>query len=396
MNLMDSAWPKYQHDRKNTGQSPYPSTSDGTVTYIYSEPEEGACFESGPAIDNNGIVYIGDFSDLPFFAFHPDLKIKWSRTYRDGYEMTALIDSNGIIYTVCYDGYFRAFYPDNTIKYEFESGGYLLSSPNISISGDTIYFADWYNGLRAIDIDDGSLLWTLRPYGAGYYYASSPAVGNDGTIYFAASNWAQSSTYFIAANLDGTLNWDKANAGALYGSPAIGPDRTVYIQSVIDKILYAFDPDGNELWRLYTNAKNSSPAIATDGTLYLGNEVGQLLTIDPDGSIKRAPPIARDRIRTQAAIDANRVIYFGSWDNHIYAVNSDGTLKWNYPTINQGFASPAIASDGTIYIGDCGGNFYAFGPKLLPKLPCVIKRDEGIYSKSKYCYVGEGIICKKY
>ncbi len=28
-------------------------------------------------------------------------------------------------------------------------------------------------------------------------------------------------------------------------------------------------------------------------------------------------------------------------------------------------------------------------------IPCIIKRDEGIYSKPKYCYIGEGISTKK-
>ena len=52
----------------------------------------------------------------------------------------------------------------------------------------------------------------------------------------------------------------------------------------------------------------------------------------------------------------------GSYDNNIYALNSDGTLKWKYATGDHlNLNSPAIGNDGTIYIGSWDGKLYAFG-----------------------------------
>ena len=61
-------------------------------------------------------------------------------------------------------------------------------------------------------------------------------------------------------------------------------------------------------------------------------------------------------------------IYIGSWDTYVYAVNSDGTLKWKYQTDGSiaPLASPTLSNDGnTIYVGsgdrnkDEGGTLYA-------------------------------------
>ncbi len=64
-------------------------------------------------------------------------------------------------------------------------------------------------------------------------------------------------------------------------------------------------------------------------------------------------------VYSSPAIGSDGTIYVGSWDDNLYAINPDGTLKWNYTTGTYVYSSPAIGSDGTIYIGDA--KLYAFG-----------------------------------
>ncbi len=47
--------------------------------------------------------------------------------------------------------------------------------------------------------------------------------------------------------------------------------------------------------------------------------------------------------------------------NRVYAINPDGSLKWRYTTGDWVISSPAIASDGTLYIGSDDKKLYAFG-----------------------------------
>ena len=48
---------------------------------------------------------------------------------------------------------------------------------------------------------------------------------------------------------------------------------------------------------------------------------------------------------------ANGVVYFGSKDNNLYALNAGtGLLLWKYTTGGEVFSSPAVAN-GVVYFG---------------------------------------------
>ena len=66
----------------------------------------------------------------------------------------------------------------------------------------------------------------------------------------------------------------------MWSSPAIGSDGTVYVGSY-DKKLYAINPkSGVKLWEFETgNSVNSSPAIGPDGTVYVGSGDKKLYAI---------------------------------------------------------------------------------------------------------------------
>jgi len=53
-------------------------------------------------------------------------------------------------------------------------------------------------------------------------------------------------------------------------------------------------------------------------------------------------------------------IYFGSDDKYVYALNPDGSQKWDFETGSEVNASPAIGSNGDIYIGSQDENLYSF------------------------------------
>jgi outer membrane protein assembly factor BamB len=182
---------------------------------------------------------------------------------------------------------------------------------------------------------------------------------------------------YVGTNSFG-IKWKSPTAGPakiLASSAAISADgKTVYIGSD-DKNIYAFNAaDGTQIWNTGTantccftiqGAIRSSPAIDSKGFIYVGSEDGSLYAIDTNGIIRWAFPTGAG-ITSSPATDEGGIIYFGSMDGHVYAVDSNGNLKWRFPAAGAGAigsitSSPAISKSGlsTVYIGDDNGELFA-------------------------------------
>ena len=78
----------------------------------------------------------------------------------------------------------------------------------------------------------------------------------------------------------GVKLWEFETGDKVYSSPAIGSDGTVYVGSR-DKKLYAINgKTGVKLWEFETGGYvSSSPAIGSDGTVYVGSDDKKLYAI---------------------------------------------------------------------------------------------------------------------
>ena len=57
------------------------------------------------------------------------------------------------------------------------------------------------------------------------------------------------------------------------------------------------------------------------------------------------------KVISSPAIGSDGTIYIGSSGNYLYAINPNGSKKWEFKTGWDVSSSPAIGSDGTIYVG---------------------------------------------
>jgi outer membrane protein assembly factor BamB len=231
-----------------------------------------------------------------------------------------------------------------------------------------------HTGLSPYDTsaNDGTQKWAFGTCNNYTTNSSSPAIGADGTIYFddevenVSGDTAGGFTgNLYAINPDGTQKWKFAAAiesldHAASSTPAIGTDGTIYV-GYDDGNLYAVKPNGKQKWKVSTGYEIewSSPAIGSDGTIYFGAFL-YLYAVDPNGNLKWHFATAQ-QIESSPAIGSDGTVYIGSDDGGIYAVNPDGTEKWVYLTEsdNPVVSSPAIGADGTIYAGSEDSNVYA-------------------------------------
>jgi len=108
----------------------------------------------------------------------------------------------------------------------------------------------------------------------------------------------------------------------------------------------------------------ASPVVGSTGTIYIGNYGNsQIYAINSDGTLKWTYPMG-GKVSGTPTIGANETLYVGCKDNKLYALNSDGSLKWTYTSGGEIQGSPAIGAEGTVYFGtySTDNSVYAINP----------------------------------
>lgn len=262
----------------------------------------------------------------------------------------------------------------------------------------TMYQSTFGGSLYALrDPGSGSSLepvWWFRPDDGGTSAHATPAVTDDGTTYlqFSTRNPASSRLYALRRPTNGLaadVAWtvDLGAVGASW-SPIVGPDGTVYTMNSSGKF-FAVAPDGTVRWtaqlgQVVRAAVSLSPDGSTvyvpslDGKLYAvaspassGGEGTVKWTFDFGEHLRPTPLVTTDRgigvngigSGSSPAIAPDGSIYVGANNSNFYAVNPDGTMKWLYEAereIAGIWADPALSADaGTVYFGANKGGVYA-------------------------------------
>jgi len=173
------------------------------------------------------------------------------------------------------------------------------------------------------------------------------------------SAWSEPLTVTVAAGTQpGEPIW---RLGASGSSPALATDGTIYI--VTGRGLYAVSSDGTMRWRFDTPCYQcSSPSVGSDGTVYYW-AVDTLYAVNADGTRRWAAHVDDYPHPGSAvpAIGADGSIYAAAGDT-LYAFSASGSPRWAYPAGGSFCSAPAIGPDGTVYAGCWDRNLYAVRP----------------------------------
>lgn len=157
--------------------------------------------------------------------------------------------------------------------------------------------------------------------------------------------------------------WSYTTGNAVFSSPAIGADGTIYVGSTDGK-LYALNPDGTKKWDFGPTATypgfTASPTIGPDGCIYARRKDDYLYVLRPDGTLKWSYPVTYDAW-SSPAIAKDGTVYIAGYTK-MYALDQYGVRKWEFDTLNTIYSSPAIGVDGTVYFGGMNGKLYALNP----------------------------------
>jgi len=209
----------------------------------------------------------------------------------------------------------------------------------------------------------------LRSYQIGSQNWGSMSV-KGASAYFGSDNGN-----FYALNLDrNRVAWQFETQGIVRSKAAIHNHKLFFTSD--DGYLYALNRwSGTELWRVSLNddevVRNfpanhapwdfdytkSSPTVSNE-IVYVGSGDNNLYAVDIDSGKIEWSFKANGMIRSTPTVYQKQVI-FGSWDGSVYSLNSTtGDLSWKFETGGPIVSSPAVI-DSKVIVGSRDTHVYA-------------------------------------
>ncbi len=355
------------------------NASDGLLAWQFKT--SGAVFSSPAVI--NGVVYFGSH-DGNFYALNSkDGTVEWSfktggekRFSAKGIHGLLPKDSlfidewdfwlsspaieRSTVYFGSGDGYFYALDKnDGKEKWKFKTDGIIHSSPALAFGN--VYFGGFDTYLHALNAESGKELWKYKTPDDTVIYnqtgiTSSPVIA-DSILYFGCRD---SRVYALNA-VTGTFIWSKYNnMGWISQVPVVADNKVMYASGSSKKFVALNKQNGDSVYSIgVETGAFSSPAIVNN-TLYYGDFRGSMFGRDvATGKLiwTYQVPTARENpynilnadftfndslievaikkykgIKTRleiilskgtilsSPVIKDRVIYFGSTDGYLYAL----------------------------------------------------------------------------
>lgn len=206
---------------------------------------------------------------------------------------------------------------------------------------------------RSIDVTDAPI-------------GGSPAIDSTGVIYTFTGNAYGVAGHLIAINADGSIQWEKdlgANWVGSFSSPSIGPDGTVYIGSSGE--LIAINPDGSDKWSFPISGYSSTPAVHSNGTIYITESDGFITAVNSNGTLQWQDSITGKGITAgfttqQGPTIGPNGIYYSLDGGIIAAYDYNGNQLWTRAFAADNPTSPVVSPDGgEIYVAYEDGGIVA-------------------------------------
>jgi len=267
----------------------YVGSQDG---YVYSVDANGQqrwrfetsdYVESSPALSpDESKLYIGTWDDRVLALNTSDGSLAWEFAVASLVYASPAVAENGLIYVGASDGYLYSITPEGGLNWELEIGGELDSSPAIDSSGN-VYVGSDAGNVVAVNAN-GEEIWSwdvpLEPGALSREtdITSSPMITATGLLFVGCQN------HFVYALdvADGSLEWKYETGGIIEGSFVEGMGRNCLI-SGRDGYLYSFSWDGNLNWRTFIGANYySTPCVDGMGRIYAGglnSDLSSALTV---------------------------------------------------------------------------------------------------------------------
>ncbi len=313
-----------------------PTSVDVQRTFATNAPTEASV-----VLDKQGRMYIACANGV-LYCLKSAGGVDWTYDANSPLTSAPTITPDGTIVIGCESGALHALDPSGALKWKYQTGGSLCGSAAAGPSG-ILVFGSNDGSVYALD-NTGLPMWkhsfvSTRPTPPAVF--SSPALADDGTIYIGA---ASDPNLYALNPADGAAKWTcKFPRGTgLIVSPVVGPGGLIYQMLGHDDSLYAVrQKDGAILWVTDLTDPNQSWYRPDPNQTTPSNDAGGWSepVLGPDGTI-----------------------YVSLTDPYLRAVNPDGTIKWGVRLGDFGTFTLTVDKAGRVYAACDGGYLYVVDP----------------------------------
>jgi outer membrane protein assembly factor BamB len=183
-----------------------------------------------------------------------------------------------------------------------------------------------------------------------------PAISREGDIVVASL-----SGRVARLSPEGVAVWTAELRERIYASPLLIGDSVV-LGSDAKRVVALSLATGKKRWEVDVDGEADTAAAETpEGGLAIA--AGRVLYgLRPDGAIRFRLKLPR-KVYASPAVAEDGTLYVGAQDHHLYAISAGGTVLWSRDLGGDVDCAVALGDDGTIYAGGDAGQVHALDPQ---------------------------------
>ena len=248
-----------------------------------------------------------------------------------------------------------------------------IGLPSGVIVGENLYIGTMDQDIRSLSVDTGELVWVHQfdnKEDGNIAFYSDPIINRDckdciqGSIYFTSYN---GKLYIVKLeDIDGQISptlesgFRIGEGEPIVGGPALINDNLLIPSS--DGKLYAYDLDKfTKSWEFLTTNKIWTTPVTNDSIIYFGSLDQNLYAVNAvDGSLFWDKPFKTNAAIVSKPLIVDQTIYIGSFDGVFYGIDAEtGLEKARFSEAEGWYWGRAISDGETIFVGSLNGNIYA-------------------------------------
>lgn len=316
-------WPMERKDRWGTARQ---DVGPGMLTkpWLYRVMNmPGGLVSHGASLGADGIGYFGSWVTNRIFEFD----IASANVLRT-------FDALNFVTSV------PAIGPSNRLYATCDSG-----SAKLYALDRTLFDYDWFD--------------TVGANGGGDFEHGSPVIGPGGDPVFGA-NSGRIRRY---NQITGAVVWQRTDMQGMSRTNCFSRDDTKVFVANGNRISALSWSDGSVAWHTSIGGSTGAPGTAPDGTVIVGSDTGILYGLNPGTGAILWSRAFLGAAESAPAFSADGVAYVTSADRRLYAIRvTDGSRLWSYTGTSENLEAPSVGHDGTIYFCDRSGILWAVNP----------------------------------